>query len=102
MNILSEIIELDKKASACAEAALNAEKKHSAEEGNACAKSRAEKLEKEREKTRKLRSEQEKTLSEKLSGAEKEKSERCKALSDAFSANKARWKAEIISRITEG
>lgn len=102
MNILNEIIELDKKAAERAEAAINAEQKRSAEFGSAAAKSRAEKLENEREKIQKLRSQQEKDLSERLSGAEKDKARRCKALSDVFSENKARWKSEIISRITEG
>lgn len=101
MNILNEIIALDKQASVRAEAAIEAERKRSAEVGNAEAKSRAEKIENERKKAQKLRAEQEKTLSEKLSGAEKEKSERCKALSDIFLENKAKWKSEIISRITE-
>ncbi|MCH5203309.1 MAG: hypothetical protein J1F03_01110 [Oscillospiraceae bacterium] len=102
MKILNEIVELDKKAAARAEAEIDAERKRSAEFGNAAAKSRAEKLEAEREKIQKLRGEQEKILSEKLSGAEKEKDRRCKELSDIFSENKARWKSEIISRITEG
>lgn len=102
MNILNEIIALDKTAAKRAEEEINAEKKRSAEYGSAMAKSRTEKVEIEREKTMKLRSEQEKNLSEKLSGAEKEKSLRQKQLSDIFEKNRAQWKSEIISRITEG
>lgn len=102
MNILNEIIALDKSAAKRAEEEINAEKKRSAEFGNAAAKSRTEKVEIEREKTMKLRGEQEKNLSEKLSGAEKEKSRRQKELSDIFEKNRAQWKSEIISRITEG
>ena len=102
MKILNEIVELDKKAAARAQAEIDEERKRSAEVGNAEAKSREEKVSSERERIQKLRGEQEKTLSERLSGAEKEKDRRCKELSDIFSENKARWKSEIISRITEG
>lgn len=101
-RILNAIVELDKKAAARAEAEINAEIKRTAEFGDAAARSREEKVSAERERIGKLRSEQEKILSEKLSGAEKERERRCKELSDVFSENKARWKAEIISRITEG
>ena len=101
-KILNEIVKLDQKAAARAQAEIDAERKRTAELGDAAAKSREEKIGAERERIQKLRSEQEKTLNEKLSGAELEKERRCKELSDVFSKNKANWKAEIISRITEG
>lgn len=102
MNILNEIIALDKNAAARAAAEIETAQKRSAEEGNAEVKLRAQKVENERKKVVQLRGEQEKILSEKLSGAEKERSLRCKELSDIFDKNRAQWKSEIISRITEG
>lgn len=101
MNILNEIILLDRQAQARADSALKAEQKRTAEVGNAAAKASAEKVKNEREKTEKLRAKQEKTLSEKLSGAEKVKAERCREIDKIFSENKSRWKSEIIHRITE-
>lgn len=102
MNILNEIIALDKKASAYAEAEINSEKMRSEQLDGDLAKARREKIESEREKIAQQRQQQLSALSEKLSGAEKEQNRLKKEVSDIFSAKKEKWKNEIISRITEG
>lgn len=100
MEILQQIIEMDKAAAARAEKAIEEERRLSDESGEEAAKAREKLVAAEREKVGKFCREQEEKLAERLSQAEKIRCEQCMKLDESFDAHKADWKKEIIGRIT--
>lgn len=102
MSILQKIIDMDKAAAARVEAAVEEERRLSDESGAGSAKAREDAAAAERAKLEEFCREQMKTLNEKLSKADKTLADECGKLDERFAANKDRWKAEIIARITEG
>lgn len=102
MDILQQIIDMDKAAAARAASAAEEERRLSDESGEQSARESREMLSAEREKAENRCREQERTLSEKLRLAESVRAEGCKKLDDSFNSNKAQWKSEILSRITGG
>lgn len=102
MSILQKIVDMDKAAAARAEMAIEEERRLSDESGEGSAKAREERIARERAKVEAFCAEQQKTLHEKLSKADKIRADECGKLDEKFAAHKAEWKTEIIARITEG
>lgn len=102
MEILQQIIDMDKAAAARVEMAVEEERRLSDESGEGFVKAREEAVARERAKVEELRREQQKMLDEKLSKADKTLADECGRLDERFNAHKEQWKAEIIARITEG
>lgn len=100
MEILQQIIGMDKAAAARAEKAIEKERRLSDESGEEAAKVRERLVAEERAKVERFCREQEAKLSERLSQAEKIRCEQYAKLDESFSAHKAEWKKEIIGRIT--
>lgn len=102
MSVLQQIIDMDKAAAARVENAVNEERRLSDESGEGSAKAREDRLSRERAEVETFRARQQKQLEEKLSKADKTLADECGKLDEKFAAHKAEWKAEIITRITEG
>lgn len=102
MDILQQIIDMDKAAAARVSSAVEEERRLSDESGEQSAKESRELLSAEREKVQSFCKAQEEQLSRKLRRAESVREEDCKKLDESFNSNRAQWKSEIISRITGG
>ncbi len=102
MEILQEIIDMDKAAAARAFSAVEEARRLSDESGEQSAKESREMLSAERAKVQDYCKSQEQRLSEMLRRAESVREEGCKKLDESFNSNKARWKSEILDRITGG
>lgn len=102
MSFLQQIIDMDKAAAARVADAVEEERRLSGGRGTDLAKAREDAVAAERAKVEEFCKEQQKTLDEKLSKADKTLADECGKLDEKFAANKAQWKAEIIARITEG
>ena len=100
MEILQQIIGMDKAAAVRAAKAVEEERRLSDESGEEAAKAREKLVAEEREKVAAFCREQEAKLAERLSQAEKIRGEQCAKLDESFNAHKAEWKKEIIGRIT--
>ena len=102
MEILQQIIDMDKAAAARVNAAIEEERRLSDQSGESSAKARGEAVAAERAKMEEFCKQQTDRLNETLSKADKTVAEKCGGLDEKFAANKSKWKAEIIARITEG
>ena len=102
MDILQQIIDMDKAAAARVNAALEEERRLSEESGEGSARAREEAVAAERAKVEEFCKKESIRLNEKLSKADKTRAEECEKLDEKFAANKSKWKAEVIGRITEG
>lgn len=102
MEILQQIIDMDKAAAARVNAAIEEERRLSDESGEGSVKARSEAVAVERAKVEEFCKQQMDRLNEKLSKADKTLAEECGKLDEKFAANRNKWKAEIIGRITEG
>lgn len=102
MDILSQIVEMDKAAAARVNMAIEEERRLSDESGEGFAKTREEAVARERAKVDAFCKEQTEKLNEKLSKADKALADERGKLDEKFNSQKERWKAEIIGRITEG
>lgn len=102
MQIIQQIIEMDNAAAARVNAAVEEERKLSDGNGEGSVKAREEAVAAEKAKTEEFCKEQMRILNEKLSKAEEILAAECGKLDEKFAANKDKWKAEIIGRITEG
>ena len=100
MEILQEIIKMDKAAAARAEKAVEEERRLSDASGESAAKEREKLIDEERGKVERFCREQEAKLTERLSQAEKIRGDQCAKLDESFNEHKAAWKSEIIGRIT--
>lgn len=99
MEILQQIIDMDKAAAARVNMAIEEERRLSDESGEGFAKTREEAVAKERAKVDEFCKEQTAKLDEKLSKADKTLEEECAKLDEKFNSRKAEWKAEIIAKI---
>lgn len=100
MDILQNIIELDKAAAASTKAAVKKERiKLDEKEKNADSR-RNSVLDRNREAAENSRIEQEKALAEKKASTEASLSESKAKLDDVFAKNRESWQDEIIGRIT--
>lgn len=102
MDFIREIINMDKSASARVESAVFKQKQRTDEFGENTARERERILGEEREKNASEKAEQERLLAEKREKSEVSLNERISALDKRFGDNGAKWRAEIIKRITEG
>lgn len=102
MEILQQIIEIDKAAAARVNMAIEEERRLSDESGEGSARAREEAVARERAKVDEFCKEQTAKLNEKLSKADKTLADECGKLDEKFNSRKADWKTEIIGRITEG
>lgn len=100
MDILQQIIDMDKAAAARAQAAVEEERRLSDESGAQSAKESREMLSEERAKMQSYCKNQEQQLAVKLKEAESVRLEECRRLDDSFNKFKRQWKTEIINRIT--
>ena len=102
MDILQQIIDMDKAAAARVSAAIDEERRLSDESGEGSARAREKAVADERAKVEEFCKKQEGIVREKLSKADKTRAEECEKLDEKFAANKPKWKSEVIKRITEG
>lgn len=100
MDILQDIIDLDRTAAARAKAAVDEERRLSDESGELSAKESRDMLDEERKRVQSYCDKKEQQLSQKLREAASVQNERCKSLDESFNSYRAQWKAEIINRIT--
>lgn len=101
MDLLREIITMDKSAAARVETAVYKQKQRTDEFGENSAKQREKMLSEERAENASYKEEQEKLLSEKKKSSDEALKSRTAALDKRFEENGERWRAEIIKRITE-
>lgn len=100
MDILQDIIDMDKAAAARAKIAVEEERRLSDESGDRSAKESRELVSAERAKVREYCEEHEKLLAAKLREAASVQNEKCRQLDESFNSFKEQWKSEIINRIT--
>lgn len=100
MDILQDIIDLDRTAAARAKAAVDEEQRLSDESGEQSAKESHKMLSEERAKVESYCQQKEQELNRKLREAASVQSEQCRRLDECFNSFKAQWKSEIINRIT--
>lgn len=100
MDILQDIIDMDRAAAARAKAAVDEERRLSDESGEQSAKESREMLSEERSKMQSYCQKKEQQLNTKLREAVTVQKEKCRQLDESFNSLKAQWKAEILGRIT--
>ena len=100
MDILQQIIDMDKAAVARVKAAADEQRRLDGETDETAAKSLNSLLEAERSRCEGLKTEQESALAEKRSESEERRVEQCGRLDEAFARNRDRWKSEILARVT--
>ncbi|MGN1339730.1 MAG: hypothetical protein ACI4WS_05520 [Oscillospiraceae bacterium] len=100
MDILKQIMDIDKAAAARVEA-LRAEQAQKLESSGIAAAKASEKLiADEQKKLEEFRSAQQSALDKKQGGAEAAKAAEIKRLDDIFAANRDKWSAEILEKVT--
>ena len=100
MEILRQIIEIDKNAAAHTELIVEAELRRMDESDEKYAKRRERLLSEEQAKADDALQQQEKLLEEKKRNAKAALVESTERLDGVFAAHRSEWQAEIISRIT--
>ncbi len=102
MDIIEQIIKMDKEAEARVREAVERESSLLSESGEQAQRDSAAAVEAERKAAEDFEREAQQKLNEKLRHAEEARAVRCKQLDDVFSAHRSEWKSEILGRITEG
>ena len=100
MDILRQIIEIDKAAAARVEALREEQSRKLEESGKAAAQANEQLISSERKKLEDYRAAQEAALTEKQGGADAAKAEQIKRIDDIFSAHRDEWTSEIIEKVT--
>lgn len=100
MDILQDIIDMDRAAAARAKAAVEEERRLFDESGEQSAKESREMLAEERAKMESYCQKKEEQLNIKLREAASVQKEKCRLLDESFNSLKEQWKSEILSRIT--
>lgn len=100
MEIIQQIIAMDKAAAAKVQQAEEARRKELDESGENAARVREQKLTQGRERLEARRKELDAKLSEKRGAAGEQLDARIKELDSAFGAGREQWKSEIMKRIT--
>lgn len=102
MDIIEQIIKMDKAAEARVCEALERENTRLNETDEKAQRESRAAIEAERKAAEVFESEGQQKLDEKLRHAEELRTNRCRALDDIFAAHKSEWKSEILGRITGG
>lgn len=100
MDVLQQIIDMDKAARARTEKARGEQKRQSAQAAAQSAQARSALIDAERAKLDEYKAQREAELSQRLAGAESVRAEQCARLDAVFAENAERWRADIIRRIT--
>ena len=100
MDILKQIMEIDKAAAARVEALRKEQERKLEESGMAAVKANEKLIADEKHKLEDLRNEQQAALDKKQGGAEAAKAAEIKRLDDIFGANREKWSAEIFEKVT--
>ncbi len=100
MDVLRQIIEMDKAARERTENARAAQEQQRAQAGAETARAHSALIEAERKKLDEYKTAREAELEQRLSGAESVRAEQCARLDGIFAENAERWRAEILRRIT--
>ena len=100
MDILQQIMELDKAAAARVEALREEQTRKLEESGMAVVKANEKLIADEKQKLDEFRSAQQAALDEKQGGADAERAEQTRRLDDIFAENRDKWTAEILEKVT--
>lgn len=101
MDILQEIIAIDKAAAARVEAVREEQSRRVEETGRSAASADEQTVQTERRRLEALREEQEKALAEKQKSTAQAQETRIRQLEDIFASSRSRWIADIIAMVTE-
>lgn len=101
MDILQELIALDKAAAARVEQVRAEQSRLLEETGRTAADENGQAIERERRRLEEFRAEQERALSEKQTSTRAAQAAQIKRLDEVFAANRSDWIAEIFRNITE-
>lgn len=102
MDIIEQIIKMDKAAEARVREAVERESSRLNETDEQAQRESRAAIEVERKAAEAFEAESGRKLDEKLRQAEETRNGRCRELDEAFAAHKTEWKSEIIGRITGG
>lgn len=102
MDIIEQIIKMDKAAAQRVDEAVERESSRLNEADEKAQSASRAAIEAERKAAEAFERESQQKLNEKLRHAEEVRSSRCKKLDDTFTSHKSEWKSEILGRITEG
>lgn len=102
MDIIEQIINMDKAAEARVREAIERENSLLSETGEQAQRESLAAVESERKEAETFERKAREELDEKLRRAEEVRAGRCKELDDTFAAHKSEWKSEILGRITGG
>lgn len=102
MDIIEQIVNMDKAAARRVEEAVERESSRLSEMDEKSQRASRAAIEAEREAAEAFERESRQKLNEKLRHAEEARGSRCKKLDDTFASHKSEWKSEILGRITEG
>ena len=100
MDILQQIMELDKAAAARVEALREEQTRKLEESGMAVVKANEKLIADEKQKLEEFRSAQQAALDKKQNGADAAKAAEIKRLDDIFAANREKWSADILEKVT--
>lgn len=100
MDILKQIMEMDKEAAARVEALREEQTRKLEETGIAAAKANEKLIADEQNKLEEFRAAQQAALDKKQGGADAERTAQTRRLDDIFTANRDKWKAEILEKVT--
>ena len=100
MDILKQLVELDKSAAAATDSMIEEEQRALQAQDNKRLSRREKRVAEEREKLEALRSEHQSQLEDKQNNADKALCEATARLDSIFEQHSERWQNEIISRIT--
>ncbi|MDY4587778.1 MAG: hypothetical protein SPD47_04970 [Oscillospiraceae bacterium] len=100
MDILQEIIEIDKAAAARVEALRQQQETALSESGKAAAQANEKAVNEAKQELEAFRAQQQALLDEKHSSADSEAGAGKKSLDDIFSAHREEWISDIIEKVT--
>ena len=102
MDILQQIIDMDKAAAKRCENTVSEQKRALDEVGEKAASKRENAIAEKKSALESFKKSEQIKLDAKLSKADDYRAEQCSKLDEIFNAHKAQWKDEILSHITEG
>lgn len=100
MEILQQIIEIDKAACARVEALREEKSRQLAESGKAAAQADEQRISAAKKELEEFRAAQQAALDKKKGGADAAMAEEIKRLDDIFAAHRDEWQSEIIEKVT--
>ncbi len=102
MDIIEQIVRMDKEAVKRVNEAVEHESSLLNETDEQLHRANRDAIEAERKEAEEFEREGEQKLNEKLRHAEELRADRCSKLDEIFESHKPQWKSEILGRITEG